>query len=258
MAIAVLFFNFFQKEVKNLFYLMSSPIQKNFWKAGKKTASFFETIGETNNLKRENDDLKLKIQEILAENSRLKELKRENEILRQALGIGLEKEFKVAFVEVIGKDISQDSLLIDKGEKDGLSKDMPVITQQKILVGRVGEVYPNFSKVILISNPKSAFDAKISRCEGDNCQEDIYGVVKGQDNSKILFDLIPPEKEIKEGDVLVTSALGGIFPKGLLVGRIGKVQKADAEPFQKAAVSSAFDISRLEEVFIVTGLEYVP
>ena len=253
-ALAVFFLNFFQKETKNLFYLASSPFQKIFWKAGGKTANFFETISEIKNLKKDNESIKLKNQEILAENSRLKELKKENEILRQALEIGLEKEFKFELAEIIGKDISQDSLIIDKGEKDGLSKDLPVITQQKVLVGRVSEVYKNFSKVILISNPKSSLDAKISGCEIENCQEEIYGIIKGEGNFKVLFDLALLEKEIKEGDVLVTSALGGTFPKGLLIGQIEKVQKTDAEPFQKAAVLPAFDISRLEKVFVVTKI----
>ena len=230
------------------FYSISSPFQKSFWQAGGKTAKFFKTIAEIKNLKKDNESLKLKNLEILAENSRLKELKMENEILRQALGIGLEKEFKLELAEIIGKDIPQDSLIINKGSNDGISKDLPVITEQKVLVGRVNEVYPNFSKVILISNPKSSLDAKISG------QEEILGIAKGEGNFKVLFDMVLPEKEIREGDILVTSALGGTFPKGLLLGRIKKVRKTDVEPFQKAAVLPAFDIFRLEKVFVIANI----
>lgn len=243
--------NFFQKETKNFFYLISSPIQKNLWKYGKETANFFETVGEFRTLKKENDNLKLKIQEILAENLRLKELKKENEILRQALEIGLEKEFEIEFAEIIGRDISQDSLLLDKGEKDGVIKDLPVITHQKVLVGRISEVYPDFSRVLLISSPKSSLDAKISKCQTPDCQEDIFGVIRGEGDHKVIFDLVSPEKEIKEGDLLTTSALAGIFPSGLFIGEVKKVRKTDVEPFQKAEIKPAFEISQMEKVFII-------
>ncbi|GAH71742.1 unnamed protein product, partial [marine sediment metagenome] len=152
----------FSKEVKNFFYLISSPIQKTLWRAGDNLSDFFEVISEIEKLKKENEELLLKNQALLAENTRLKELKKENEVLRKALEVGLEKEFKLLLTEVRGKDISQDALLINKGSKDGILKDFPVITQQKALIGKISEVYENFSKVILISNKENSFDVKIS------------------------------------------------------------------------------------------------
>jgi len=235
----------FSKEVKNFFYLISSPIQKVFWGAGDRVSGFFETITQIKDLKREAEELKLKIQELLAENVALIELKKENEILREALEIGLEKEFKLAFAQVTGKDISQDFILIDKGAKDGILEDLPVITQQKVLIGKVNQVYRNFSKVLLISNPGSSFDGKIPEVE-------VFGRVQGKGNSKVLFDLIPKEKEISEGDLVVTSVLAGVFPQGLLVGEISKVQKSDLEPFQAAQIQPAFNIRNLEKLFIIT------
>jgi len=239
--------NFFQKEVKGFFYFISSPIQKTLWRAGDRVSDFFELITEIKNLKREKEELKLKIQELIAQNLSLKELEKENKVLREALGIGLEKEFKLSLAEVVSKDISQDSILINKGSKDGITENCPVITQQKTLVGKIGEVYENFSRVILISNKESSFDAKISDPEND-----ISGVVNGKGNLQLFLDFVPQEKEIKEGDFIVTTSLGGIFPKGLLVGQIGKVLRSDIEPFQQAKIRPAFDIRELETVFIIT------
>jgi len=239
--------NFFQKEVKGFFYFISSPIQKTLWRAGDRVSDFFELITEIKNLKREKEELKLKIQELIAQNLSLKELEKENKVLREALGIGLEKEFKLSLAEVVSKDISQDSILINKGSKDGIANNSPVITQQKTLVGKIGEVYENFSRVILISNKESSFDAKISDPEND-----ISGVVNGKGNLQLFLDFVPQEKEIKEGDFIVTTSLGGIFPKGLLVGQIGKVLRSDIEPFQQAKIRPAFDIRELETVFIIT------
>jgi rod shape-determining protein MreC len=236
----------FSKEVKNFFYLISSPVQKTLWRAGDNLADFFEAISESKKLKKENEELLLKNQELEAENARLKVVKEENEVLRGALEIGLEKEFKLLLSDVIGKDISQDTLLINKGSKDGILKNFPVITQQKALVGKCGEVYESFSKVILISNKESSFDAKIS-------DSDIQGVVKGKGGLKLFLDLIPQEEEVNEGAIVVTTALGGVFPEGLLVGEIEKVLKSDIQPWQEVEIKPTFDIKELETLFVITN-----
>lgn len=247
-----------KKEVKNFFYLISSPIQKTFWQAGKNISDFFGMISEMKNLKKENEEVKLKIQGLISENVAIIEFKKENEILRKALGIGLEKEFKLMISEVIGKDISQDSLIINKGSRDGISKDFPVINQQKTLVGKISEVYNNYSKVMLISNKESSFDAKIlarlaEQGEAGGSDTEIYGVVKGKGNLKLFLDLIPKEKEIKEGDIIITTSLSRIFPKGLLVGEIKEVDVSDIEPWQTAQIKPAFNIGELETLFIITN-----
>jgi len=243
-VLVILALNFYQKQVRNFFYLISAPIQKTFWRAGDRVSDFFETISEIKNLKKENEDLKLKIQSLLAENVQLLELKKENETLRVALNLGLEKEFKLTLAQVIGKDISQDSLIIDKGSDDGILKGQPVITQEKTLVGKINEVYKNFSKVQISSHKDSSFDGKISDTE-------IPGLVKGGGDFKVFFDLVPKDKEIKKGDLVVTAAAGGIFPEGLLVGEVKDVKKSDIEPFQKVEISPSFDINELECLFII-------
>jgi rod shape-determining protein MreC len=254
------------KNIKNFFYLISSPFQKFLWKSGIKASDFFETIKEIKNLRKENEELKSLNQQLLAEITRVKELKKENEALRESLNIGLEKDFKLIISQIIGKDISQDSLIIDKGLKDGIDEGLTVITPSKTLVGKIGEVYEDFSKVILISNKESSFDAHISDTPHQNefgagqaeiypvrneISNGVYGVVKGKGNFQISFDLVPQEKELKEGDILVTSAMGGIFPEGILVGEIGKIKKSDIEPFQQAEIKPALDIPKLDFVFII-------
>jgi len=207
-------------------------------------SDFFEAISQSKNLKKENEELKLKIQAFLAENIALKDLKKENEILREALGIGLEKNFKLVISQIIGKDISSDTILVNKGLNDGLTPGLPVITSQKILVGKISEVYKNFSKVMIISNKESSFDAEIENREA-------IGIAKGKGGLKLYLDFIPKEKEILEGDIVVTSALGGIFPKGLLVGQIKDIKRSDIEPFQQAEISPFFNIKELETLFIL-------
>jgi rod shape-determining protein MreC len=238
--------NFFQEKIKNFFYFISSPLQKVLWGAGDNTSDLFIGIFQGKNLIKENDDLKQKVQELVSEASALKELKTENEFLRTALSLGEEKEFQLKMADIIGKDISIDSLIVNKGKKDGISEGNPVITSQKVLVGKIGEVLDNFSKIILISSKDSSFDAKI----GDS---DAYGAVKGKGYFEVWLELIPKEKEVKIGDTVITSAFGGIFPKNLLVGEVVEVQKSDVEPFQKAKIEIYAKFQDLKTVFIIGG-----
>ncbi len=236
--------NFFKGEVKNFFYSVSAPLQKALWEAGDNTSDFFIGIFQGKKLIQENDALKQKVQELLSENSSLIELKTENEFLRESLNLGLEKYFQLKMADVIGKDITGDSLMINRGKKDGITEGNPVITSQKVLVGRIGEVLDNFSKIVLISDKNSSFDAKISDSE-------IYGVVKGKGHSEARLELIPKEKEMKIGDIVLTSSLGGIFPKDILIGEISEVQKSDVEPFQAAKIEIYAKIQNLKTVFII-------
>ena len=120
---------------------------------------------------------------------------------------------------------------------------MLVITQEKVLAGIVSEVYKDFSRVRLLSDKNSSFDAKIS-------DSNIFGIVKGKGSLKMFLDFIPQDKEIKEGDLIITSELSGRYPKGLLIGFVEKVQKNDIKPFQQAEISPFFDITG-ENLFIV-------
>lgn len=239
----ILSLNFYQKEVKNFFYLISFPAQKFLWKIGDQISDFFETIFEIRTLKKENEILKLKIQALLSENISLKELKNENVILREALRTGLNKEFKLVLAEVIGKDMDRDSILINKGSRDKLIKGLVVITQQKILIGKITEVYPNFSRVSLISEKDIFFNAKI-------IDKEISGVARGKGRLKVYLDLIPQTEKIEKGD-LVVSAPGKTYPKGLLIGYIGEIKKNDVQPFQKAEILPLFDFKELKTIFVI-------
>jgi rod shape-determining protein MreC len=236
--------NFLQKDVRNFFYSLSAPFQKIFWQAGKGTSDFFSAIAEMQKLKKDNAELQSKNLALTAENALLLQLKKENETLRTALDLGLQKEFKLTMAQVVGKEISGDSLIIDKGKKDGISKDLPVITQEKNLVGRISQVYDDFSRVMLISDRDSSFDVSV-------LEKDIFGIVRGGGNLKLSLERVPHDQDLESGDQLVTSALGGVFPKGLLVGQIKEVKKSDVDPFQQAEVSPFFNVNNLEILFII-------
>lgn len=237
---------FTQQKIRNFFYFVSSPIQKSFWKLGNKISTPIELIFEMKELKKKAEELSFSNQNLLSEIIQLQILKKENERLREALELDIKKDFQLALAEVIGKNISKDTLVINKGLMDGILEGMPVINEGRVLIGKITDVSENFSNVILISNRESSFDVEIQAIE-------VNGLVKGKGDFQLFLDLIPENQEIQEGDLITTTAIGGIFPKGILVGKIQKILSNDMKPFQQAEVSPLFDITKLEIVFIITN-----
>jgi rod shape-determining protein MreC len=246
----IVFFNFIPNQIRGLFYYISSPIQKPLWQAGDSASGFLWSFFNTKNLEREKENLEKENQNLIFQISALQETKKENETLRQALDIGLQENFNLELSQIINKDVSNGFILIDKGLGSGIEKDMPIITAQNVLIGKTSKVYNNFSEVLLVSNPKSVFDAKISSDE-----KDISGVIRGQGSSNALYDLVPRDAKIAVGETIITSGLGGFFPKGLLIGKVKEVKKSDTDPFQQANVELFFDISNTDNVFIIKSLK---
>lgn len=240
--------NFFQSEVRNFFYLISQPFQKCFNKINQSISDFGGVIFNIKELKQEKEVLLLENQSLKSQLAALKEIENENETIRQALDLNLQEEFALLMVEVTLRDSLHDFILINKGGSHGISKGMSVISGQRILVGRVAEVYDDFSQVMLITSGKSVFPGKIQ--EGD-----IGGVIKGLGNSGLFFDLIPQQKQVSAGQQVVTVGLDKVFPKGILVGEIESVQKSDLAPFQQARIKPSFDVQGLETVFVILSVK---
>lgn len=242
----ILSLSFYQSNVKNFFYLISQSFQKDLWARGGNISDFFESLLKNGDLKKENEELKKVNQELLGKIASLQGFEEENRTLREALDIGLKKDFNLILADLIGKDFSGDFILINKGIRDGLGVGMPVVTAQKVLLGKISEVSENFSRVILISNPEDSFPAQVQ-------EEKITGVIKGGGNSRLFLEKIPYNQEIKEGDLVITTSLGGNFPEGFLIGKIQKIQKNDIESFQKIEISPFLNVEELKTVFVITN-----
>jgi len=238
---------FFLNEVKNTFYTITLPIQNILWKGGEKFSGFLQTLFELRNLKIENQELLKQNQKFLSVMGEIKNLRKENQTLKEALNLELDKDFELILVEVIGKETDGDFVLISKGEDEGISEGMPVITKEKILIGSIEKVYKNFSRILLLSNQKSNFDVEIQNQESS----EIYGLAQGEGDLKIRLKFIPREEELAKGDRVFTTVLAGIFPKGLLVGEIGEVKKSDVSAFQEAEIEPYFKRNLSEILFVI-------
>lgn len=246
LALAVSIIGLYQKAVKNWAFRSFAGWQQVLWHAGEEVSNFSSGLLRSGEIREELNESALKNQELLSRIARLEEMEEENRQLREALGLGLEKEFQMELANIVSKDISRDSILVDKGEEDEIAEGNAVITPAKILVGRIGQVYKDFSEVILISSDESSFEAKISGRE-------VFGVARGKGSMKVSLELIPKEETVSEGDLVVSSSLGGVFPQGLLVGEIKGVKRSDVEPFQTAEINTGFTVGDLDRLIVITG-----
>lgn len=197
---------------------------------------------------RENGRLKQELDRLKLENAITNELLIENERLRDLLGfkkLHSPSSIMSIMAQVIGKESSPSSrtITINKGANDSLTKDMAVITAAGI-VGKVQAVLPGTAKVILLTDPGSTLAVRVQR----NREE---GLLEGK-LEKCALKYVSYYADIQEGDLLVTSGLDGIYPKGLPVATVIKVTKHEANAFQTVIAQPAVGLSRLEETLVLT------
>ena len=135
--------------------------------------------------------------------------------------------------------------MINKGLRDGIEKGDVVIISKNILVGQITEVFESFSKIQSIIDSNSRVNALIQ-------ESNINGMIKGEQENRLIIDLLPQGEIIENGQLVVTSGLAGFFPRGLLIGKIDKIISSDVQISQIAKIKPAVDFDKLERVFIIT------
>lgn len=240
----VLSLNLVSNQVRGFFTGVLSPVQGFFWDLGQTSSQFFSGIFRGALLEKENSKLEERMLALSQELLSLQSVEKENEQLREALSLGIEKEFHVLSSRILGKDPSQDILILDKGSRDGIVIGMAVITPAKAVVGRIGEVFEGSSTVILLSHPESSFEAKILR-------EGIVGAVQGKGGYQAFLDLIPQDSTVVLGDIVVSASLGGVFPENLLIGEVTDIKVSNEKSFQQAELSLFFDVRKAGLLFII-------
>jgi rod shape-determining protein MreC len=192
---------------------------------------------------RENERLKEEVDRLRLENAVMNELLTENERLRDALNFRRLNPLSSVMAQVIGKEMSPTSstITISKGSGNGIEKDMAVITPTGV-VGRVQTVLPALSKVLLLTDPGSTLAVRVQR----NREE---GLLEGK-LVNCALKYVSYYADIQKGDLLVTSGLDGIYPKGLPVATVVRVIKREASSFQTVVAEPIVRFSRLEEVLV--------
>jgi rod shape-determining protein MreC len=230
------------------------PIQGKLTSLANNLSDLTQATQDLKELNRRNEELQSLADRLMIENVRLKEIESENEALRRLLGFTQANpthSYKAAEVKgrVIGRDPSNflSYLTIDSGSQQGIERGMPVVTERG-LVGRITEVGSNWAKVMLIIDPSSSVNALIQTSRAT-------GVVEGQVGGSLLMKYIPQEETVNVNDIVLTSGLGGNFPKKLIIGQVTAVHQRDIEMFQQADIRPTVDFNNLEIVLVITNFQ---
>jgi rod shape-determining protein MreC len=224
---------------------ISSPFQKASTFAIKKVRGVFEEYLFLVHLQRENERLKKKMADIQRENDQMREMVLSHERLRKLLQFRETLSSTLVAAEVVGRDPSSwfKSVTINKGEKDGVRKGMAVISPEGV-IGQILKTAPSHSVVLLVTDYNSAIDTIIQRTRAK-------AIVEGGGENRCQLKYLLRTEDVVAGDRVVTSGLGGNFPKGLMIGEIRKVDKKGHGIFQYAELVPSVDFTRLEEVLII-------
>lgn len=200
-------------------------------------------------VRQENADLKNQMERLRLEQASIAEDAKQGQRLQYLLGFKERYIYKTLPAQVIGTAGTEQSriLYIDKGSKDGLEPEMPVVTADGI-VGKLKDVFPHTSQVLEISDTTSGVGAILQTTR-------IRGVLKGNSVGEVQLINISPDDRIKPGEVVLTSGGDQIFPRGLPVGTVERVvTDPDRDPLVDVVVRPAANLARLEEVLVITNL----
>jgi len=232
-----------------------APFQRAAAWAGGKIHDISEEIHGVFTVHEQNKMLRHEVEQLRVQNLRASEYAAENIRLRTLLNYKQAATYyDLVACRVIGREASDWTrmIIIDKGSSDGIQKNMAVVTERG-LVGCVVEAGPVSSKVELILDPRAAVGTLVQRSR-------IAGIVGGDFDNPMrpLMRNIPRNVDVKEGDNIVTSGFGGVYPKGILVGRVQSVQKDSGGLLQYAVLETAVDFEKLEDVAVITVVKGAP
>ncbi len=191
-------------------------------------------------LRRQNSELRTR-------NAELEEARQENERLRALVKFVQARNLESVGARVIGRPSNswEGIITIDRGMDDGVEKGMPVIGDAGLL-GQIVETTDHTARVRLITDQRSGVAALLQRSR-------VEGVVRGSIDRELTLDFVSREASVRAGDVVLTSGMGGVYPKGILVGEVTRVRRQPNTLSPVISVQPAAKLGELEEVLVLVG-----
>ena len=232
------------------FYQLLAPFLKSGSGFEKQITSVRSGLKSLEELEKDNANLRVENRSLRATNEALRDVEREVNRLRHALNYRQRSEFKLVPAQIITRDSATwwRTITINRGREDGVESDMPVLTDEG-LVGKITTVSANISVILLVSDENCRVAATV---EGTREQGIVTGQrVAGAVAPMLDLNFLSKQADLKPGQKVYTSGVGGVFPSGLLVGTVQtfRVRELDGQ----ALLAPAVDLARLEDVFVVTG-----
>lgn len=246
--LAIFFRDQKQKPLEGMFQVITKPVAGFFSAAGGWTGEKFSFFGSIGELKSENEKLLEENLSLKSQLAKLKDVKNENYELRKQIDLAPRDAYKLEAAIMIGKDMSGQSefVYIDKGSKQGIKEHMAVIVDEGILIGKVTKAFPTTSQVELLFSKNSKVNAEI-------VESGAKGIVKGQYGTAVVLDMIPQTFEINKGDSIITSGVGNLLPRGLLIGYAQDPTPTPDQLFQQASLVFPVQLETVRMVWVVKG-----
>lgn len=231
-----------------------APIQKGTTSIQGTVSNTIEHYIKIVNTSKENVELKKTISTLENKIFSLNEVQKENNRLKQLLEFGKVIPKKKVLAQVISWDASNDFkvLRINKGSSDGLKVLAPVITMTG-LVGYVFRLSPNYSDILTILDQNNRVDSIVAKSR-------THGIVEGSTGLKCKMKYVARTDELNEGDTVITAGLGEIYPKGIKIGHVSRIDKENIGITQRVEIQPSVDFQRLEEVVVliegISGVDY--
>jgi len=226
---------------------LTTPIQTVISLSLEQITSSFENYIYLWNTRKEHQKMVEENRRLLGKIASLREMQQENSRLRKLLDFNSSHQLQSVIARVIAKDVSTEfrAIRINRGESSGIRKNMAVITDEGV-VGRVLRTTKTTADIVTILDLLSAVDAIVERSRA-------RGIVEGMTDEVCQLKFVIRTDDIEPGDLLITSGLGGIFPKGIPVGTVSKANRKAYGISQEVEVRPSVDFSRLEEVMVITN-----
>jgi rod shape-determining protein MreC len=222
-----------------------TPLERVIVRAQNSTNNLWHNYFYLRGVRAENRQLKEQIEQMRLEQVRLNEDAAQAHRLQSLLAFKEQVVMKTVPAQVIGSsgsDLSR-SIYIDKGSNQGIAPDMPVITAAGI-VGKVLRTYPSTSLVLMINDQSSGVGVLLEKSR-------LQGVLRGTPDGELILERVMSDEQVTPGETVLSSGGDQIFPKGFPVGTVMKVSPGK-ELFLNIKVHAAADLSRLEEVLVLT------
>ncbi|HXH20633.1 MAG TPA: rod shape-determining protein MreC [Dehalococcoidia bacterium] len=240
------------RPIENVSYKVLAPVEGVLRAIARPIANTVTNYNDIRDLTRENEALRTENERLNAVIARLQEEATQREALERLVEVkqGL-SEHTFLGATVIARDPTnlRQMIAIDRGRDDGIKVGMPVITEGSALVGTISKVESDHAWVTLVTDVNSAVSSRTLESRAD-------GVVSGGYDRRLSMEFVTQDAPVKEGDTVVTSGLGGSYPRGLVIGRVTGIAGSRQEVFRKVTVEPLASLARIETVLVMTS--FVP
>lgn len=228
--------------LKQLLQNLTVPVQFGLYQNSKNIGNQFKFIRDARTASLENFALKKQMAQILTENANLQKKLKENEQLVDQYNKLNPQTFDLLPARILGVERY---VIVDKGSSDGVLENQVVVYKDNYL-GRIKNISPKTSQVVLVTDPESKIAVFSQNSEGR-----AKGILQGQFGSELLMDKILHGEQISVGDLVYSEGTEGKLPKGLVMGKVTEVLERQNEIFKQAKVEPIFKIIDLDLVFII-------